>query len=336
VAQGGEFRVNSFTTNNQYNPAVGMDAAGDFVVAWSSYGQDGSGYGVYAQRYKESPGTILDDGSDGFTATAPWLTYQGPEVFQGDVRFIGPGSGSNTATWTFTGLTPGQAYRVSATWFGHPIAASNAPFTITGGATPASATVNQKLAPAGFSDAGAPWQVLAASYTVTGTTLVVQLSDLANGYVEADAVRVEPVAYPVQIVDDGNDGFSTVGTWQTYQGPEAFQYDVDFRQGFGTGSNTATWTFAGLAAGSYRVSATWFGHPLAATNARYTVRLGTTALRTTLVNQRLAPATLCDAGALWQDLGNLYTISGGTLTVTLTDQANGYVQADAIRVERVG
>src|SRR5205085_8521011 len=26
-------------------------AAGDFVVTWSSVGQDGSGYGIYAQRY---------------------------------------------------------------------------------------------------------------------------------------------------------------------------------------------------------------------------------------------------------------------------------------------
>src|SRR5262249_18344584 len=31
--------------------AVAMDAAGDYVVTWSSYGQDGSGWGVYAQRY---------------------------------------------------------------------------------------------------------------------------------------------------------------------------------------------------------------------------------------------------------------------------------------------
>ena len=28
-----------------------MDSSGDFVIAWDSYGQDGSGYGIYAQRY---------------------------------------------------------------------------------------------------------------------------------------------------------------------------------------------------------------------------------------------------------------------------------------------
>src|SRR5262249_55448535 len=45
----GEFRVNSTTAGNQTNPTVAMDSAGDFVVAWESYGQDGSGYGIYAQ-----------------------------------------------------------------------------------------------------------------------------------------------------------------------------------------------------------------------------------------------------------------------------------------------
>jgi Ca2+-binding RTX toxin-like protein len=49
--QGGEFRVNSFTNNNQKYPAVAMDADGDFVIAWMSQDQDGDGWGIYAQRY---------------------------------------------------------------------------------------------------------------------------------------------------------------------------------------------------------------------------------------------------------------------------------------------
>ncbi len=51
VAQGGEFRVNSFTTGIQLAPSIAMDSDGDFVVAWQSDGQDGSGYGVFAQRF---------------------------------------------------------------------------------------------------------------------------------------------------------------------------------------------------------------------------------------------------------------------------------------------
>jgi hypothetical protein len=51
VAVGSEFRVNTTTSNWQNVPAVAMDSDGDFVITWQSYGLDGSGYGVYAQRY---------------------------------------------------------------------------------------------------------------------------------------------------------------------------------------------------------------------------------------------------------------------------------------------
>lgn len=51
VAQGGEFRVNSYTTDDQWWPSAAMDASGNFVITWQNAGQDGSGNGVYAQRY---------------------------------------------------------------------------------------------------------------------------------------------------------------------------------------------------------------------------------------------------------------------------------------------
>ena len=54
VAQGGEFRVNTFTDNFQYEPTIGIDSDGDFAIAWTSGGQDGSGYGIYAQRYNSA------------------------------------------------------------------------------------------------------------------------------------------------------------------------------------------------------------------------------------------------------------------------------------------
>jgi hypothetical protein len=51
---GNEFRVNTFTTNNQLFPSVAIDADGDFVVAWQSQAQDGSGTGIFAQRFSSS------------------------------------------------------------------------------------------------------------------------------------------------------------------------------------------------------------------------------------------------------------------------------------------
>src|SRR5262249_44108885 len=53
-APGNEFRVNQFTTDFQEFASVAMDADGDFVVAWQSLDQDGSGDGVYARRYDDA------------------------------------------------------------------------------------------------------------------------------------------------------------------------------------------------------------------------------------------------------------------------------------------
>ncbi len=50
-SMGSEFRVNSFTTGGQKVPAVAADGAGNFVVTWSSNNQDGSNWGIFAQRF---------------------------------------------------------------------------------------------------------------------------------------------------------------------------------------------------------------------------------------------------------------------------------------------
>ncbi|MDH3525833.1 MAG: hypothetical protein OES32_19855, partial [Acidobacteriota bacterium] len=51
---GAQFQVNSYTTDTQYSPAVGLDGAGGFVVAWTSYGSagtDSDARSIQAQRY---------------------------------------------------------------------------------------------------------------------------------------------------------------------------------------------------------------------------------------------------------------------------------------------
>jgi len=50
----GEFRVNSYASQDQGIPAVASDASGRFVVVWQSAYQDGDGLGVYYQRYDSS------------------------------------------------------------------------------------------------------------------------------------------------------------------------------------------------------------------------------------------------------------------------------------------
>ena len=50
----GEFQVNTYTTGNQDYPSVAADADGNFVVTWTSAGQDGSSSGVFARRFSSA------------------------------------------------------------------------------------------------------------------------------------------------------------------------------------------------------------------------------------------------------------------------------------------
>jgi len=51
---GQEFQANTYTTGYQFQPAVGMNAKGEFVVVWNSPGQDLSGFGMFGQKFDAS------------------------------------------------------------------------------------------------------------------------------------------------------------------------------------------------------------------------------------------------------------------------------------------
>ena len=94
VAQGSEFQVNTFTTNDQLWSTVAMDADGDFVVTWSSYDQDGSDFGIYAQRYNAAG---IAQGSEFQVNTFTTGSQAAPTVaMDGDGDFV--------VTWS----SPGQ------------------------------------------------------------------------------------------------------------------------------------------------------------------------------------------------------------------------------------
>ena len=77
---GGEFRVNSYTTGDQRYPSVGGILSGDFLVAWQSDGQDGSGLGVFAQRYSNAGAPLAGE----FRVSAYTTNDQSsPEVWNG-------------------------------------------------------------------------------------------------------------------------------------------------------------------------------------------------------------------------------------------------------------
>src|SRR5262249_41287256 len=58
IAAANEFRVNATTLNDQTLPSVTGLAGGGYVVTWEASSQDGSGKGIYAQRYDASGATV--------------------------------------------------------------------------------------------------------------------------------------------------------------------------------------------------------------------------------------------------------------------------------------
>ena len=44
-----EFQLNTYTLNEQWYPDIALSESGRFAVVWQSQGQDGSGYGIFAQ-----------------------------------------------------------------------------------------------------------------------------------------------------------------------------------------------------------------------------------------------------------------------------------------------
>ncbi len=112
---GGQFQVNSYTTNNQEYPMVAVDAAGEFVVVWYSRGSaagDTSGYSVQGQRY-DSAGNPLGGQFQANSYTTDNQTS--PAVAadaQGDFVVVWRSQGSAYGD-TSDGSIQGQRFRVT-------------------------------------------------------------------------------------------------------------------------------------------------------------------------------------------------------------------------------
>src|SRR5689334_6724887 len=100
-------------------------------------------------------GVIIDDSQQGFSTSGPTWTrnYQG-QGYLNTVSFAPAGTGNDAAAWAFAGLAPG-AYRVSVTWSPHANRATNAPYSVNGGAP---VLVNQQQGPSDFVDHGVGWK----------------------------------------------------------------------------------------------------------------------------------------------------------------------------------
>ncbi|MBI3465631.1 MAG: choice-of-anchor D domain-containing protein, partial [Planctomycetes bacterium] len=320
---GGEVLVNN-TSLNQYAPHVAMNAQGSGLMVWHSNRQPAGQFtaegnpAIHARRY------FLDSGS---IAPEVQVTQNGVDVPDGShVSFSTVVLNQPDAEKTFTITNTGT----------HPLTLS-LPVTVTGSAVfsafpqPALSTlfpgqsttfhVNMDAAPPGFHTATISFGNNDADespfdFTVSGTVLFKQIVD--------DATENSPE-------------FSRSGNWGDAVGfgghGNDFRYALDT-----TGNDVATWTTT-VPPGVYRISGGWLRNPYWATNASFTILDGAVPRGTASVDQRTEslPGDFIEFGLPWRDIGGLYNITSGMLTVLLDAKgANGYVVADAIRILQVG
>ena len=102
--RGGEFRVNTYTTSYQSRAVVASDAVGNFVVAWASHDQDGSGTGVFAQRFGglgpaaltvDTPGNLVLEPGETVDVRPTWRNFNGAaQTFSGTLTNISGPAGA--------------------------------------------------------------------------------------------------------------------------------------------------------------------------------------------------------------------------------------------------
>ncbi|MCC6967643.1 MAG: DUF4347 domain-containing protein, partial [Nitrospira sp.] len=93
VAQGSAISVTNTTSYWQEISNVSMDAGGNFVVSWSSRGQDGSGWGVYTKQY-DNTGTVLQAESLANTTKTNGQNFSGVAYQNGNVVVTWSGEGA--------------------------------------------------------------------------------------------------------------------------------------------------------------------------------------------------------------------------------------------------
>jgi len=139
------------------------------------------------------------------------------------------------------------------------------------------------------------------------------------------------------VIDNIDSGFSAPG-WTYASGAGFEQYygsDESYLNGPYGNWTPATWSFGGLSAGTYRVSATYTAYSNRATDASYSITDGNgMVLATKIVNQQQTPTDLTYNGSQWVDLGTV-TVTGSGLTVALAGHGNGFLIADAVRIEKI-
>jgi predicted CXXCH cytochrome family protein len=161
---------------------------------------------------------------------------------------------------------------------------------------------------------------IAPDTTDTPKILTVTATDGAANQGEA-LIDLNVVEAGCIYVDNADATF--IGSWTLVSGDSAsYRYDYRYRAA-GDGSSTATWVPAIPVSGSYSVYAWWKANSNRATDAPYTVNYNGGS-QTIDVNQEIN-------GSRWNLLGTFAFAAGASGSIVLSNDANEYVIADAVK-----
>ena len=220
-------------------------------------------------------------------------------------------------------LTSGGTYHVYLNWTSDPSRASNVPVTVTHAYGSTQLAVNERLS--------GQWRDLGVYTFAAGTTGSVRVATTGTaGHVIADAVKFVACA-PEEIIQDSTDttGVVKTGTW-TSSTSMAGYFGIDYLHDGNTGKGTSSvrYTPSIATSGTYRVTLNWAaGFANRATNVPVMLTHATGSQGFTVNQQQ---------DGFWVPLGDFAFSSGGTSSILIeTTGTNGYVAADAVRLEAV-
>jgi RHS repeat-associated protein len=351
------------------NTDPGFSVTGTWTSSTAVSGYVGSNYQHHYANGEPPTATVADNLAGAFTGTWPTSTSVGG-YYATNYQHHTAGTGANSFTWTLSVPSPGT-YEVYARWTQHPNRATNAKYTVNHSAGSNVVTINQAMGGGNWQllgsysfNAGATTVSLsddANGYVIADAVMIVppgaapntatwSATIPASGSYEVYARwtqhpnRASNAKYTVNhasgstqvIVNQmaGGGSWSSLGTFSFNAGAASVDL-TDQADGFviadavmflppGSGPNSATWTPNVAQSGQYEVYARWTQHANRATNATYTV-IHAGGSSPVAVDQQVN-------GGVWNLLGTFSLSPGTAHKVTLTDQANGYVIADAIRL----
>lgn len=322
---------------NQQQMPVGDQSNG---ITWQSLGKFNTTTGTLAVRLGDNAnGYVIADAirivANGIPPQVPEMDLAGsgrsilsgsnPPSFDNGTDFGGVRAATNSEVQPFTITNTGNA----------DLHLTGAPRVAISGANFQDFTVLTQPASTIAAGASSTFQVMfhPSDVGTRSATMTIANDDADENPYTIKLQGTGAAAGPSQLViDDSTGGFGVTGGFATNNNTQADLGELR-SDAPGSGGDRAMWNFTGLAPGNYTVYTTWVPFFNRATNAPYTIADGNVSQSTVLVNQQLTPADVSYSGMMWKSLETLH-LTSGTLSVSLGNQANGFVIADAVYLVR--